>query len=241
MRGRREPHPEGVVLAARISDSLLTRARMIDGSFALARARSAGRPRPRLRLPQRASTTRRTPSPTVVSTGVLRPYQAVIWAAFFNLLAIGVFELKVASTIGKGIIAPEYIDAHLIFGALIGAIAWNLITPYYGIPSSSSHALIGGLIGAGHRESGRHPAAGARHPQDRGVHLSSRRCWGLVLGALIMVGVSWIFFRSSPHRVDKLFRPSAARSRPRSTASAMAAMTRRRRWASSGCCSSPRA
>src|SRR5712671_5584102 len=68
---------------------------------------------------------------TVVSTGVLRPYQAVIWAAFFNLLAIGIFELKVAATIGKGIVAPEYIDAHLIFGALIGGIAWNLITWYY--------------------------------------------------------------------------------------------------------------
>src|SRR3954470_14393339 len=81
---------------------------------------------------------------TVVSTGVLRPYQAVIWAAFFNLLAIAVFQLNVAATIGKGIIAPAYIDAHLIFGALIGAIAWNLITWYYAIPSSSSHALLGG-------------------------------------------------------------------------------------------------
>ena len=74
---------------------------------------------------------------TVVSTGVLRPYQAVMWAAFFNFVAIGIFELKVAATVGKGIISPEFVDQHVIFGALVGAIAWNLITWYYGIPSSS--------------------------------------------------------------------------------------------------------
>ena len=85
---------------------------------------------------------------TVVSTRVLSPRWAVIWAAFFNFIAFLFFGLHVANTIGKGIVAPEYIDAHLIFGALIGAIAWNLITWYYGIPSSSSHALIGGLAGA---------------------------------------------------------------------------------------------
>ncbi|MGH8311284.1 MAG: inorganic phosphate transporter, partial [Steroidobacteraceae bacterium] len=77
---------------------------------------------------------------TVVSIGVLKPYQAVIWAAFFNFLAIAIFELKVAATVGKGIISPEFVDARVIFGALMGAIAWNLITWYYGIPSSSSHA-----------------------------------------------------------------------------------------------------
>jgi len=142
---------------------------------------------------------------TVVSTGVLRPYQAVIWAAFFNLLAIGVFELKVASTIGKGIIAPEYIDAHLIFGALIGAIAWNLITWYYGIPSSSSHALIGGLIGAAIAKAGVTPLLAPGILKTVAFIVISPLL-GLVLGALIMVGVSWIFFRSSPHRVDKLFR-----------------------------------
>jgi inorganic phosphate transporter, PiT family len=142
---------------------------------------------------------------TVVSTGVLRPYQAVIWAAFFNLLAIGVFELKVASTIGKGIIAPEYIDAHLIFGALIGAIAWNLITWYYGIPSSSSHALIGGLIGAAIAKAGMTPLLAPGIFKTVAFIVISPLL-GLVLGALIMVGVSWIFFRSSPHRVDKLFR-----------------------------------
>jgi inorganic phosphate transporter, PiT family len=142
---------------------------------------------------------------TVVSTGVLRPYQAVIWAAFFNLLAVGVFELKVASTIGKGIISPEFIDAHLIFGALIGAIAWNLITWYYGIPSSSSHALIGGLIGSALAKAGTAPLLAPGILKTVAFIVISPLL-GLVLGALIMVGVSWIFFRSSPHRVDKLFR-----------------------------------
>ena len=85
---------------------------------------------------------------TVVSTGVLRPYQAVAWAAFFNFVAIFIFHLKVAATVGKGIVDPSAVDHYVIFGALIGAIAWNLITWYYGIPSSSSHALIGGMIGA---------------------------------------------------------------------------------------------
>src|SRR5687768_17202529 len=82
---------------------------------------------------------------TVVSTGVLKPYQAVIWAAFFNFLAIGIFHLKVASTVGKGIIDPEFVDHYVIFGALIGAIIWNVLTWYFGLPSSSSHALIGGM------------------------------------------------------------------------------------------------
>ena len=85
---------------------------------------------------------------TVVSTGVLKPQQAVAWAAFFNVAAIAVFQLKVASTIGKGTIDPAIVDHYVVFGALIGAIAWNIITWYYGIPSSSSHALIGGLAGA---------------------------------------------------------------------------------------------
>ena len=86
---------------------------------------------------------------TVVSTGVLRPGQAVIFAAFFNLVAIFVFHLSVAATVGKGIAHANVIDVHVVFGALIGAISWNLATWYYGIPSSSSHALIGSLLGAG--------------------------------------------------------------------------------------------
>jgi PiT family inorganic phosphate transporter len=85
---------------------------------------------------------------TVVSTGVLKPSQAVVFAAFFNVVAIFVFHLSVAATVGKGFVQPGIVDTHVVFGALIGAITWNLITWYYGIPSSSSHALIGGILGA---------------------------------------------------------------------------------------------
>ena len=85
---------------------------------------------------------------TVVSTGVLKPQQAVLFAAFFNVLAIAVFQLKVAATVGKGIALPEVVDHHVVFGALIGAMFWNIVTWFYGIPSSSSHALIGGIVGA---------------------------------------------------------------------------------------------
>ena len=85
---------------------------------------------------------------TVVSTGVLKPHQAVLMAATFNFVALFVFHLKVATTVGKGIVDANIIDHYVVFGALSGAIAWNIITWYYGIPSSSSHALIGGLVGA---------------------------------------------------------------------------------------------
>jgi inorganic phosphate transporter, PiT family len=85
---------------------------------------------------------------TVVSTGVLKPSHAVAFAAFFNVVAIFVFQLKVAATVGKGIVEPGVVDQYVIFGALVGAIAWNVITWWYGIPSSSSHALIGGIVGA---------------------------------------------------------------------------------------------
>ena len=84
---------------------------------------------------------------TVVSTGVLKPYQAVVLAAFFNFVAVFVFHLSVATTVGKGIVDQGIVDHHLVLGALIGAISWNIITWYYGIPSSSSHALIGGIVG----------------------------------------------------------------------------------------------
>jgi len=85
---------------------------------------------------------------TIVSTRVLRPQYAVIWAAFFNFIAFLFFGLHVANTVGKGIIDPLVSDHVVVFGALVGAISWNVITWYFGIPSSSSHALIGGLAGA---------------------------------------------------------------------------------------------
>ncbi|HEY1609624.1 MAG TPA: inorganic phosphate transporter, partial [Paraburkholderia sp.] len=85
---------------------------------------------------------------TVVSTGVLKPHQAVAFAAMFNVIAYFVFHLKVAATVASGTIDPHIVDYHVVFGALVGAIGWNVFTWYYGIPSSSSHALIGGLVGA---------------------------------------------------------------------------------------------
>ena len=142
---------------------------------------------------------------TVVSTGVLKPWQAVLWAAFFNVLAWGVFHLSVASTVGKGIIDPAFVDSRVIFGALIGAISWNLITWYYGIPSSSSHALIGGLMGSALAKAG---AAPLLWPGilTTGAFIFVSPLLGLVLGALIMLALSWICFRQTPRRVDRGFR-----------------------------------
>jgi PiT family inorganic phosphate transporter len=142
---------------------------------------------------------------TVVSTGVLKPWQAVLWAAFFNVLAWAFFHLSVAATVGKGIVDPAFVDSRVIFGALIGAISWNLITWYYGIPSSSSHALIGGLIGAALTKAG---AVSLLWP---GILKTASFIFvapllGMALGALIMLIVSWIFFRQTPRRVDRWFR-----------------------------------
>jgi len=142
---------------------------------------------------------------TVVSTGVLKPYQAVAWAACFNVVAVAIFDVHVAATVGKGIVATQFVDARLIFGALIGAIAWNLITWYYGIPSSSSHALIGGLIGAAMAKAGTAPLLMPGILKTTAFIVISP-VLGLLLGALIMIAVSWIFFRSSPRGVDVLFR-----------------------------------
>ncbi len=142
---------------------------------------------------------------TVVSTGVLRPYQAVMWAAFFNFIAIAIFELKVAATVGKGIISPGFVDQHVIFGALVGAITWNLITWYYGIPSSSSHALIGGMIGAAMSKAGTAPLVTAGILKTTAFIVISPML-GLLWGSLLMLAVSWLFYRSSTRRVDRVFR-----------------------------------
>jgi PiT family inorganic phosphate transporter len=142
---------------------------------------------------------------TVVSTGVLKPWQAVLWAAFFNVLAWAVFHLSVAATVGKGIVDPTFVDSRVIFGALIGAIAWNLITWYYGIPSSSSHALIGGLIGATLTRAGSAPLLWPGILKTA-AFIFVAPLLGMVLGALIMVIVSWIAFRQMPQRVDRWFR-----------------------------------
>src|ERR1041384_1274040 len=142
---------------------------------------------------------------TVVSTGVLKPWQAVIWAAFFNVLAFAVFHLSVASTVGKGIIDPAFVDSRLIFGALIGAISWNLITWYYGIPSSSSHALIGGMIGAALAKAGLAPLLAPGILKTASFIFISPLL-GMALGALIMLLLSHLFFRQTPRRVDRWFR-----------------------------------
>jgi PiT family inorganic phosphate transporter len=142
---------------------------------------------------------------TVVSTGVLRPYQAVAWAAFFNFVAIFIFHLKVAATVGKGIVDPSIVDHYVIFGALIGAIAWNVITWYYGIPSSSSHALIGGMIGATIAKAGTGPLL-APGIMKVAIFIFVSPMLGMTLGALIMIGVSWACLRASPRKVDRWFR-----------------------------------
>lgn len=142
---------------------------------------------------------------TVVSTGVLRPYQAVAWAALFNFVAIFIFHLKVAATVGKGIVDPDAIDHYVIFGALIGAIAWNLLTWYYGIPSSSSHALIGGMIGATLAKAGAAPLLTPGIVKTATFILVSPLL-GFTLGALIMIAVSWACLRAAPRRVDRWFR-----------------------------------
>jgi PiT family inorganic phosphate transporter len=142
---------------------------------------------------------------TVVSTGVLRPHYAVAWAAFFNFVAIFIFHLKVAATVGKGIVDPVAIDQYVIFGALTGAIAWNLITWYYGIPSSSSHALIGGMVGATIAKAGTDPLV-AKGIVKTATFIFVSPLLGLLLGALIMIAVSWICLRSAPRRVDRWFR-----------------------------------
>jgi PiT family inorganic phosphate transporter len=142
---------------------------------------------------------------TVVSTGVLRPHYAVAWAAFFNFVAIFIFHLKVAATVGKGIVDPGAIDHYVIFGALIGAIIWNLITWYYGIPSSSSHALIGGMIGATIAKAGVDPLVMKGIVRTVSFIFISP-VLGMLLGGLIMVAVSWICLRSAPRKVDRWFR-----------------------------------
>ena len=142
---------------------------------------------------------------TVVSTRVLKPYQAVIMAAFFNFAALFVFHLSVATTIGRGIVDQGIVDHYLVFGALIGAIAWNLITWYYGIPSSSSHALIGGLVGAAVAKAGTWALVPAGILKTCAFILISP-LMGMLLGALLMLLVSWLFVRSTPSRVDRWFR-----------------------------------
>ena len=142
---------------------------------------------------------------TVVSTRVLRPQYAVIWAAFFNFIAFLFFGLHVAQTVGTGIVAADVVDAAVIFGALMGAICWNLITWWLGIPSSSSHALIGGLAGAAVTKAG----LGSIVWSGLGITAAAivfSPLLGFFLALLLVLTVSWVFVRSSPSAVDNTFR-----------------------------------
>ena len=142
---------------------------------------------------------------TVVSTRVLRPQYAVLWAAFFNFIAFLFFGLHVADTIGRGIIHPDVIDAHVIFGALIGAISWNLITWGLGIPSSSSHALVGGLVGAGTAKAGIGVIEWAGLGKTVAAIVLSP-AFGLMLALVLVLITTWIFVRQTPLAVDRRFR-----------------------------------
>ncbi len=143
---------------------------------------------------------------TIVATGALTPKQAVLFAAAFNFVALWVFHLKVAATIGKGTVDPQFVDHVVIFGALMGAIAWNVVTWYFGIPSSSSHALIGGLVGATVAKTGSFsPVLWSGFGKILAFIVISPLV-GFLIGGLLMVAVAWIFRNRTPHQASDYFR-----------------------------------
>jgi len=142
---------------------------------------------------------------TIVSTRVLRPQYAVFWAAFFNFIAFLFFGLHVAQTIGTGIVAADIVDPQVVFGALMGAIAWNLITWWLGIPSSSSHALIGGLVGAGVAKAGWDAIVWSGLSKTSAAIVLSPFV-GFLIALLLILIVSWLFVRATPFAVDSTFR-----------------------------------
>jgi PiT family inorganic phosphate transporter len=142
---------------------------------------------------------------TVVSTRVLKPHYAVIWAAFFNFIAFAVFGLHIANTIGTGIVDANVIDAQVIFGALAGAISWNIITWLLGIPSSSTHALIGGLLGAGIAKAGIH-AVVWHGVTKTAVAIFTSPLVGLILAMMLVLVVAWTSVKLTPIGVDRRYR-----------------------------------
>jgi PiT family inorganic phosphate transporter len=142
---------------------------------------------------------------TIVATRVLAPRFAVAWAAFFNFIAFLFFGLHVASTVGQGIISPDAINDRVIFGALMAAISWNITAAHFGIPSSSSHALIGGLVGAGVAHVGIGAIVWSGLGKTAGAIVLSP-VTGLALALLLVLVISWSFVRVAPARVDGLFR-----------------------------------
>src|SRR4051794_14530794 len=146
---------------------------------------------------------------TVVSTRVLTPTQAVTWAAFFNFVAAFLFGTKVADTIGKGLVSPEGVDIYVVFGGLLGAIVWNIITWLLALPTSSSHALVGGIAGAAIAKGGFGVIIWQGWSKGWGgllLFIVLSPCIGFLLGSFLMILVSWLFRRSTPHKVDTLFR-----------------------------------
>jgi PiT family inorganic phosphate transporter len=142
---------------------------------------------------------------TIVSTRVLKPRYAVAWAALFNFLAFLVFGLHVAKTVGAGIVSVEVVTDRVIFGALSGAIVWNVVTWLAGIPSSSSHALVGGLVGAGLAKAGLKAIVWSGvNKTALGIVVSP--AFGFILALALVLLVSWLFVRSRPAAVDRLFR-----------------------------------
>ena len=142
---------------------------------------------------------------TIVSTRVLRPQYAVFWAAFFNFIAFLFFGLHVATTLGKGIIDPSIVTPHVVFAALMGAITWNVITWLAGIPSSSSHALVGGLVGAGLAKTGFSSIVWAGLLKTAGAIFLSP-AFGFFLALMLVLAVSWTFVKRTPFAVDNTFR-----------------------------------
>jgi len=142
---------------------------------------------------------------TIVSTRVLRPQYAVLWAAFFNFIAFLVFGLHVAETLGTGIIDPGIVDPQVIFAALMGAIVWNLLTWWLGIPSSSSHALIGGLVGGGFAKAGLGALVWTGLSKTLAAIVLSPLV-GFLLALVLVAIVSWLSVRSTPFVVDRAFR-----------------------------------
>jgi PiT family inorganic phosphate transporter len=143
---------------------------------------------------------------TIVATGALTPKQAVLFAAAFNFIAIWVFQLKVAATIGKGTVDPMFVDHVVIFGALMGALAWNIITWFYGIPSSSSHALVGGLVGATvTKAGGLTPIVWSGFGKIL-LFIVISPLVGFLIGGLLMVLVAWAFRNRTPHQASGFFR-----------------------------------
>jgi inorganic phosphate transporter, PiT family len=141
---------------------------------------------------------------TVVSTRVLTPRMAVVWAAFFNFVAFLVFQTHVANTVGK-IVDPAVVSEAVVFAGLAGAIAWNFLTWWLGLPTSSSHALIGGFAGAGVAKAG-FGVLDASSLEKTILFIPLSPLFGLALGFVLMLASIWIFHRSSPARVDSVFR-----------------------------------